>query len=64
MYLGVDIAKYKDGRIEVTQPHLTERIIVLMDQEQNINNRSTPATKPLIDNDVEGLERKDSWNYR
>ena len=63
-YLGVDITKRKDGSIVVTQPHLIERFIALVDQENNINIKTTPATKPLLHKDKDGLERKHSWNYR
>ena len=31
-YLGVDIIKRKDGNISITQPHLIERCIALIDQ--------------------------------
>ena len=64
MYLSVDITKHKDGSIEVTQPHLIERLVVLVDQEQNINIKTNPATKPLFHKDEDSLERKYSWNYR
>ena len=30
-YLGVDIIKHKDGRIEVNQPHMKERFLELVD---------------------------------
>ena len=39
----MDITKHKDGSIEVTQPQLIERFIALVDQEQNINIKTTPA---------------------
>ena len=63
-YLGVDITKRKDGSIVVTQPHLIERFIALVDQENDINIKTTPAIKPLLYKDEDGLERKHSWNYR
>ena len=63
-YLGVDITKHKDGSIEFTQPHLINRFVKLIDQDKNINIKSTPAIKPLLYKDLEGLKRKHSWNYR
>ena len=60
----MDIDKHKDGSIEVTQPHLAEYFIVLVDQEKNINTKTTLATKIFLHKDSDGLERKYSWNYR
>ena len=60
----MDIIKKKDGSISITQPHLIKGFIALVDQEDNINIKTTPATKPLLHKDVDGLERKHSWNYR
>ena len=34
-----------------------------MYQEQNIHIKTTPATKPLLHKDADGLGRKHSWNY-
>ena len=56
--LGFDTAQNKYGRIEVTQTHIAERFITLVDREQNINTKSKSATKSLLHKDMEGLERK------
>ena len=63
-YLAVDITKHIDGSIEFTQPHLLDRFLKLIDQDKNINIKPTPAIKPLLHKDLEGLKRKHSWNYR
>ena len=63
-YLGVEITKLKDGRVELTQPHLIDRFLAVVQQESNINEKPTPATKPLLHKDVDGLPRKFKWNYR
>ena len=63
-YLGVDITKHKDGSIKFTQVHLIKRLVKLIDQDKNINIKSTPAIKALLRKDLEGLKRKHSWNYR
>ena len=36
----------------------------MVDQDNNINIKTTSATKPLLHKDEDGLERKHSWNYR
>ena len=53
----MDITKHKDGSIEVTQSHLIERFIALVYQENNINIKTTPVTKPLLHNDEDGIEK-------
>ena len=63
-YLGVDIVKKKDSSIECTQPHLIERFLKLVDQDQNINVRPTSVLKLLLHKDLQGFSRKHSWNYR
>ena len=63
-YLVVDIIKHKDGSIEFTQPHLIDRFVNLIGQDKNINIKLTPVIKPLLCKDLEGLQRKHSWNYR
>ena len=56
-YSGVDITKHKDGSIEFTQPHLINRFVKLIDQDKNINIKSTPTIKPLLHKDLEGLKK-------
>ena len=63
-YLGVEITKLKDRRVELTQPHLINRFLAVVQQESNINEKPTPATKPLLHKDIDGLPRKFKWNYR
>jgi hypothetical protein len=64
-YLGVDVKRHKDGRIELTQPHLIERFLEVIQLDSKIvNSRSTPAIKPVLFKDLEGLLRKYHWNYR
>lgn len=47
-YLGVNIKKRKDGKLELTQPHLIERFLATVNQDENINVKPTPAVKPLL----------------
>jgi hypothetical protein len=64
-YLGVDVKRHKDGRIELTQTHLIQRFLEVIGQDANkVNPRSTPAIKPLLFKDLEGALRKCQWNYR
>jgi hypothetical protein len=64
-YLGVDVKRHKDGRIELTQTHLIQRLLdVIGIDPMTVNPRPTPAIKPLLFKDIEGLARKYQWNYR
>jgi hypothetical protein len=64
-YLGVDVKRHKDGRIELTQKHLIQRFLDVIGQDiEKVNPRTTPAIKPLLFKDLEGTLRKCHWNYR
>ena len=63
-YLAVDTTKHIDGSIEFTQPHLLDRCVKLIDQDKNINIKTTLAIKPLLHKDLGGLKKEHSWNYR
>ena len=54
-YLGVDITKHKDRSIGFMQPYLIDRFVKLIDQDNNINIKPTPAIKPLLHKDLEEL---------
>ena len=66
-YLGVDV-KYKENNcFEIVQPFLIQRVIDLLGitaNDSNCNSRPTPAVKPLLHKDLDGLDRNNSWNYR
>ena len=64
-YLGVDVHWRKDGKIELTQPHLITRILEVLGMDpKTVNPRSTPAVKPVLSKDVQGKDRKTTWSYR
>ena len=63
-YLGVDVKRHKNGRIELTQSHLIQRILDVISIDDSVNPRPTPAIKPLLSKDIEGLPRKTTYNYR
>jgi hypothetical protein len=63
-YLGIDVKLHKNGSVELTQPHLIERFLEVLSIDDKVNHQPTPAIKPLLYKDLEGLERKHDWNYR
>jgi hypothetical protein len=65
-YLGVKFVDFDNGQsFEMTQPFLIDRIIEAMGLEQRMTNaRPTPAVKPLLHRDLDGLPRQANWNYR
>ena len=63
-YLGVDVKKLGNGSIELTQTHLIQRFLDVVGIDDKVNPRPTPAIKPLLYKDLEGLPRKCEWNYR
>ena len=64
-YLGVEIVKNKDGSFEFKQPHLIQRILDYVNVEKGNNKgKPTPATFPLLHNDIKDEPRRYEWNYR
>ena len=63
-YLDVEITKLKDGKVALSQPLLIDRFLAVVDQDSNVNEKPTPATKSLLHKDVNGLPGKFKWNYR
>ena len=63
-YLGVDVKRNSNGTIGLTQPHLIERILQQLGIDDKVNSRPTPAVKPLLHKDLDGLARKYEWSYR
>ena len=66
-YLGVDMKIHSNGTMELTQPFRIERILKLICSEEEQfdskpNSRKTLATKPLLYKDLDGPERKYSWD--
>ncbi|MGH7955130.1 MAG: reverse transcriptase domain-containing protein [Gloeomargaritales cyanobacterium] len=61
-YLGIEINKKEDGRIEMTQPGLIKKILeatMMMD----CNTRETPALTSPLHKDEHGSPRVESWSY-
>jgi len=65
-YLGVEVDARTDGKIELRQKRLIERIIKPVGLEKDVlaASKPTPVVKPLLNKDLEGLPRKYDWNYR
>lgn len=63
-YLGVDGDRRENGYIALTQKHLIQRTLSLLNIDDKVNSRSTPAIKPVLFKDDDGPPRKTSWNYR
>ena len=65
-YLGVDVKHQPDGTFELKQTFLIQRIIDLLGLEGDSqhNTKPTPATKPLLNKDESGEERRNAWSYR
>ena len=63
-YLGMDIDRNSDGSFEIKQPYLIERILKLLEIDDKVNPKPTPATKPLLHKDKEAEPRVRKWNYR
>ena len=67
-YLGGDMQINIDGTMDLKQPLLIERILKSICSEgENYESktyiRPTPAVKPLLHKDLDGPNRKCSWNY-
>ena len=63
-FLGVDIVRSKNNSFELRQPFLIDRILELLEIDQKVNHRNTPASKPLLHKDKDAANRVRNWNYR
>jgi len=66
-YLGVDVKSKENGNFEFVQPFFIQRVIDLLGITANhskCNTRPTPAVKPLLHKDLNGVPRVNPWNYR
>ena len=62
-YLGVHIDKREDGKLELTQKGLTERIIKALGLESTSNVAATSAEKRALGGDKDGPPCQESYNY-
>ena len=67
-YLGTHFIELSDGSIELSQPHMVERVlqVVCLDDISDCTKmHDTPAIiTTLLDNDPNGAPRVYDWNYR
>ena len=65
MYLGVQVTKRKDGKLELTQPFLIDKIInTIIGKDTQLHISNIPASKELLYKDPDGEDRKHDFNYR
>jgi len=68
-FLGIEITQRENGEFEMAQPFLINRILSLLDLEDNgydtsTNGRLTPAAAQVLNKDLDGKPRKKEWAYR
>ena len=64
-YLGVMIKDINEKSFEMSQPFLARRIIQFLSlDEDRTSSRDTPVGKPLLNRDLDGIDRKHTWIYR
>ena len=62
-FLGVHIARQEDGKIELTQKGLTERVIAALGLESTSNIAATPAETRALGADLEGAPCQETFSY-
>ena len=62
-YLGVHIDKRDDGKLELTQKGLTDRIINALGLESTSNAVATPVEKRALGADIDGPLSQEAYNY-
>ncbi len=66
-YLGTRFTRHTDGSIELSQPHMINRILEMVGihPDSNTKMHDTPAIDSrLLDNNPDGAPRVQKWNYR
>ena len=63
-FLGIQIQKWNDRSIVLTQPHLIDSIIQDLHPQSGSNPKSTPSiTSKLLHKDAEGLDMTPDFHY-
>ena len=63
-FLGIEIIHHEDGRVELRQTGLIDRIITALNLTGgDVTIRHTPAEKDALGKDEEGPPRQESWSY-
>ena len=68
-FLGIEITQLDKNRFKISQPYLIDRIISLLNLNQDefgyqTNPKATPVGKPVLNKDLAGKPPKEDWNYR
>eukprot|EP00957_Ditylum_brightwellii_P177490 13518748-Ditylum_brightwellii.AAC.1 len=64
-YLGVKTDHGEDGSFRMYQPHLMQRIIMVIPGLENANEHIIPASTSItLTADKHGSDRKETWHYR
>jgi hypothetical protein len=67
-YLGTRFDRHDDGSISLSQPKMIERVLKIVGLDPTCNRtklHDTPASEhELLDDDPDGIERVQTWNYR
>jgi hypothetical protein len=64
-YLGVNVEKLPDGNISLTQPHLIEQVISLVNFQPKTKSKPTPASpSKILRKDESAPPHKADWSYR
>jgi hypothetical protein len=68
-FLGIEIKRHGKQEFEISQPFLIDRILALLQLEHNgfetdSNDKLTPAAPQILNKDLMGKPRKNSWKYR
>ena len=62
-FLGVHMDKQEDGKIELTQKGLIQRVIVALGLESTSNAASTPAETKALGADLNGAPCQETFSY-
>jgi hypothetical protein len=64
-YLGVSITQLDDASFELMQLFLIEHISIFLGiTNGQTNKHETPVGKPLLNKDLNGVPRKNTWEHR
>ena len=64
-YLGVEFTRHDDGKMELKQKFLIERIIKALGFKEDLTGKNVnPVAKPSLHKDESGPPRKHQWHYR
>ena len=63
-YLGVEFTRHQDGKMEIKQQFLIERIIKALGFKDELTGKYVnPVSKPSMQKYEAGTNRKHNWHY-